>query len=76
MSFDINLLLRKVRKFGIFDFTLMKLGILSVGLVFGAVFSGFVLKYIAVFLGIFALSYIYLAVRLFFIKDDGKENQS
>lgn len=62
--------MEKARSFNVFDFAMLKICLLSLGLWLGARFSRFFGKFKGIlFLG-FILSYVFLIWRIFFQEDD------
>ncbi|MCX7614450.1 MAG: hypothetical protein N2Z65_01680 [Clostridiales bacterium] len=57
--------LEKASRFTILDFAILKTALLSIGILFGAIFSKFFKRYQAFLWLIAACSYIYLIYRLF-----------
>ena len=60
-------ILKSTEKYNIFDFSSMKIGLISFGILIGAYFSDFFLQYTAILWIIFIASYIWI-VYITFIK--------
>ncbi len=66
----IQLSMQQVRTFGIFDFSMFKTALFSLGLLIGAHFSHAIRKFRPLVWASFLLSYSYLIWRVFFSKKD------
>ncbi|MFI3114888.1 MAG: hypothetical protein R3Y12_01935 [Clostridia bacterium] len=61
--------LDRVKSFNIFDFTMIKLCLVSIGLVIGSMYNKFIRKNAVFFIFAAVLSYLYLTYKLFFEKE-------
>jgi len=66
--------LNAARNYTIFDFTCLKITLLSLGILAGAYFSDFFIAHVSVLWTIFIVSYIFIIYRTFFKyrRHDGK----
>lgn len=61
----IDRLMDAARKYNVWDFGLFKITLCSLGILLGAYFATFFLKYIALIWGIFIASYAWIAYKTF-----------
>lgn len=66
----VNYSVERAKEFGIFEFAMLKICLISLGLWLGSVFASFFKRFrVVLFIG-FVASYIYLIWRLFFRDED------